>query len=249
MKRTLLDKLGDFVLGKGFYIVLFLCVTAIGISGYYLMEAMTPDLTPAPAAGNPQVVVPDTTLIQPKTVIPAEPEQTKETTSPKAEQQPAEAEPSAEVQSPAEPTSISAPKEKEVSYLWPLEGELLKGFSLEVLAYDETMGDWRTHCGIDIAGDEGNKVCCIGDGTIQEIYSHDLMGTTVVVDHQNGVESVYANLSKDAAVAVGQEVERGSVLGTVGRTALAESSLPAHLHLEMRKDGNTVDPVNFLPAQ
>ena len=249
MKRTLLDKLGDFVLGKGFYIVLFLCVAAIGISGYYLMEAMTPDLTPAPAAGNPHVVVPDTTLIQPKPVVPTEPERPKETIKPKVEQQPAEAGTSAAVSPPAEPVILAEPEEKEASYLWPLEGELLRGFSLEVLAYDETMGDWRTHCGMDIAGEEGGKVCCIGDGTVQEIYSHDLMGTTVVVDHQDGTESIYANLSEDIVVAVGQEVERGSVLGTVGRTALAESSLPAHLHLEMKKDGDTVDPVNFLPAQ
>ena len=41
MKRNLFQKLGDFVLGKGFYIVLFLCVAAIGISGYYLIRTVT----------------------------------------------------------------------------------------------------------------------------------------------------------------------------------------------------------------
>ena len=248
MKRTLLDKLGDFVLGKGFYIVLFLCVAAIGISGYYLMEAAAPDLSPAPVAGNPHVVLPDTTLTQPKVQTPPAQVKPKET-SPQQEQiKPAQPETSPQPEPTAEPVVIPEPKE-EAAYLWPLEGEVLRGFSLEVLAYDETMGDWRTHCGIDIAGEEGSKVSCIGDGIIKAVYSHDLMGNTVVVDHQDGTESLYSNLSPDPAVSVGQEIERGDTLGTVGRTALAESALPAHLHLEMTRDGDTADPVNFLPAR
>ena len=246
MKRTLLDKLGDFVLGKGFYIVLFLCVAAIGISGYYLMEAMTPDPIPAPAAGTPQVVIPDPAPTQPKPVTPPVTVQPKETSRPKEEPETTEAQPSEAGE--ASPRMTPEP-EREAAYLWPLEGEVLRGFSLEVLAYDETMGDWRTHCGIDIAGEEGAKVCCMGDGVIKAVYSHDLMGTTVVVDHQDGTESLYSNLSAETSAAVGQEVERGDVLGTVGRTALAESALPAHLHLEMTKDGDPADPINFLPSR
>ena len=83
---------------------------------------------------------------------------------------------------------------------------------------------------------------------VKAVYAHDLMGTTVVVDHQDGTESIYSNLSPDTAVSVGQEVERGDILGVVGQTALAESAMPAHLHLEMTRDGDTIDPVNFLPA-
>ena len=59
MKRTLLEKLGDFVLGKGFYIVLFLCVATIGISGYYLIQTLTPAGTSEPVTGNPTVTLPD----------------------------------------------------------------------------------------------------------------------------------------------------------------------------------------------
>ena len=59
-KRTILEKLGDFVLGKGFYIVLFLCVATIGISGYYLIRGIGggPDAS-EPVTGNPTVVLPD----------------------------------------------------------------------------------------------------------------------------------------------------------------------------------------------
>ena len=66
MKRSLLNKLGDFVLGKGFYIVLFLCVATIGISGYYLVRSVSTDPEGAmePVTGNPTVVLPDQSAAQ-----------------------------------------------------------------------------------------------------------------------------------------------------------------------------------------
>ena len=50
MKKPFLKRMGDFLEGKGFYIVLFLCVAAIGISGYYLFSSLTPDEPDAPAS-------------------------------------------------------------------------------------------------------------------------------------------------------------------------------------------------------
>ena len=50
MKKPFLKRMGDFLEGKGFYIVLFLCVAAIGISGYYLFSSLTPDEPDAPVA-------------------------------------------------------------------------------------------------------------------------------------------------------------------------------------------------------
>ena len=53
MKRTVFQKLGDFVLGKGFYIVLFLCVATIGISGYYLVRTVSSTPIPLPLSPHP----------------------------------------------------------------------------------------------------------------------------------------------------------------------------------------------------
>ena len=53
-----------------------------------------------------------------------------------------------------EPAETVQPVEEDpvpAVFTWPVKGEILSGFSLEVLAYDETMGDWRTHSGVDIA--------------------------------------------------------------------------------------------------
>ena len=66
MNGKLWDKLGDFVLGKGFYIVLLLCVATIGISGYYLIQSVSTDPEGAmePVTGNPTVVIPDQSAAQ-----------------------------------------------------------------------------------------------------------------------------------------------------------------------------------------
>ena len=68
MKRNRLKKLGDFVLGKGFYIVLFLCAAAIGISGYYLIRTVTVGSQPSqPAAASQTVTLPDASSPAPPT--------------------------------------------------------------------------------------------------------------------------------------------------------------------------------------
>lgn len=130
-----------------------------------------------------------------------------------------------------------------------MKGEILSGFSLEVLAYDETMGDWRTHSGVDIAASVGTNVLAISAGTVQGVYDDDLMGTCVVVDHGDGLTSTYCNLSAKPTVSEGDTVSTGTVLGVVGETAIAESSRPSHLHLEMAQDGKAVDPVSYLPQR
>ena len=111
------------------------------------------------------------------------------------------------------------------------------------------MGDWRTHGGIDISAQEGLKVLCVSDGQVREVFRDDLMGTTVVVEHPEGLVSVYSNLTDDVAVEAGQDVDTGTVLGTVGATAIAEAGQSAHLHLEMIRNGEPVDPTEYLPGK
>lgn len=244
MKRTVWDKLGDFVLGKGFYIVLFLCVATIGISGYYLIRSATHESAQEPlepVTGSPTVVLPDESAVSP-TRPESQGSQNLRTPSPLPDSSAVQEDPAQE-DDPEQP----APQAPAV-YTWPVKGEILRGYSLEVLAYDETMGDWRTHSGIDIAAQAGIKVLCTSDGTVQAVYQDDLMGSTVVVDHGDGLTSTYSNLSENPTVTVGQAVETGTVLGMVGSTAIAESQSASHLHFEMAKNGEPVDPASFLPT-
>ena len=244
-KKTWTDRLGDFIAGKGFYIVLFLCVAAIGISGYYLFATLGPNEKEVAADAPVEVVVTPTPVATPTPVRPS----VKPTPSadPAPTATPAATPTPSANPTPAETLKPSATKPAVSVYTWPVKGEVIRDFSLEVLAYDETMGDWRTHCGMDISAQLGAEVCAVSTGTVEAVYEDDLMGTTVVIDHGEGVKSIYSNLAAVPTVEVGDTVKPGSVIGAVGETALAESGRPPHLHLEMSKNDHVVDPLQYLP--
>ena len=131
-------------------------------------------------------------------------------------------------------------------FTWPVQGSVLRDFSVETLSLDPTMGDWRTHGGLDIAAENGMRVMSISAGTVEQVYKDGMMGTTVVVDHGGGLCSWYCNLAEETAVQVGDSVEIGTVLGTVGGTAIAEVGVEPHLHLETLLNGQPVDPRDYL---
>lgn len=240
-------KLGDFLEGKGFYIILLLCVAAIGISGYYLYRGLTAQ---PEGFGDSAVVSGQAELPKPsdqEAPVSQDPQGTAapgQATKPEPKQtDPADKTPAA---APSQPDSVTPGPAAATGYVWPVEGEIDRDFSLEVFAYDDTMGDWRTHDGIDIAAELGTPVAACAKGTVSAVTTDDLMGTTVTIDHGKGMESVYANLSPSLNVQAGSEVDAGTVLGTVGTSAIAESASPSHLHFALREYGVTIDPGHYL---
>ena len=238
-KRGGLSRLGDFFAGKGFYIVLFLCVAAIGVSGYFLL---TDSLQPTQSVAKPTQVVVTPTPAAPTPALPvATPSPT-----PKPTPTPAPTPTPTPTTTPT-PTPTPAPTPAALVFTWPVKGEILSAHSMETLAYDETMGDWRTHAGLDIAAVQGTQVVATAQGTVIDVSFDELMGSTVVIEHQNGLESKYCNLAAKPTVAVGDEVETGTVIGSVGATAAAEGAKASHLHFELSKDAEAVDPTEYLP--
>lgn len=159
----------------------------------------------------------------------------------------------------AEQNDKSAPRSEEPAeatfelgydgYIKPCTGYISKEYSVELPVYSATMYDYRTHAGVDIACEAGTPVRAVTNGVIDEVYNDYLFGTTVVVKHADGVSSVYSNLSPDlpAETTVGRNVITGEVLGGIGNSALCESAEVNHLHFEMKKDGESVDPGEYLP--
>ena len=76
-----------------------------------------------------------------------------------------------------------------------------------------------------------------------------MLGTYVVVDHGEALCSLYANLAAVPAVTVGDQVEMGDVIGSVGDTSLAEIGEEAHLHFAMTCNGEDADPQEYLPER
>ena len=98
-----------------------------------------------------------------------------------------------------------------------------------------------------LAADLGTQVKATADGVVAGVYDDDLFGTTVVIAHGGGLQSVYANLAALPTVKEGDAVVAGQVIGAVGDTALGETGEVTHLHFAMSLDGESVDPGDYLP--
>ena len=251
-KRTWIEKFSDFVSGKGFYLVVLICVAAIALSGYYLVQGVrsgVDDTLDQPVSGSAAIVdQPSAAPSARPTVRPTDPPavSTAQITTPPSAAPTPTATPAPSAEPTAPPSLAPAP----LVFTWPVKGAIIADFSVEALAYDETMGDWRTHSGLDIAAPLGTQVLAAANGTVSAIRQDDMLGTVVEIDHgQEGLVSRYANLAAVPTVSVGDEVTTGAVIGSVGETAASESGRQAHLHYALLKDGQAVNPVDYLPKQ
>ena len=173
---------------------------------------------------------------------PPEPEAEPEPPSEPEAEIPAAVMPEAVITEPDVPVVAEAPQ----LVVSPLSGKVVTAFSVDHLVYSETMGDWRTHDGIDISAQAGTKVLAASAGTVLAVEDDALMGTTVTLRHSGGYQTTYACLQATPAVEQGDTVTAGQVIGAVGTTAAAESAQGPHLHFSVTKDGDAVDPEEYL---
>ena len=131
---------------------------------------------------------------------------------------------------------------KEPEFEKPVEGEIIKEFAKDKLVYSNTLGEWVTHNGIDIKADKTTVVKAAEKGTVKSIKNDPRYGLTIVIEHDSGYQTVYSNLLTAEFVVAGEKVEKGQTIGTVGNTATFEITDEPHLHFEILKDGEYVDP-------
>ena len=222
--------------GKGGYIALAMCMVIAGVVTLATMGTTRAKPIQKPA----QTQTPAVQQEQVSPVAPAlQPEKVKD------KPDPVEVIPKKPVEiSQDEPTI--APQELVPQVVSPLDGTTVTVFSMTELMYDETMADWRTHNGVDIQAGEGDAVKTAAGGTVQMVNDDGLMGTTVVIDHAEGYTTQYSSLQPETPVTVGQTVQAGDIIGYVGSTAAAESSMGPHLHFSVSRNGEIIDPSEYV---
>jgi len=141
----------------------------------------------------------------------------------------------------------STGKAQNQEFIMPVVGGVTFVFAQDKLVYSKTLEEWRTHSGIDLAADRGTAVKVVADGVVSEIKNDPRFGITVIVNHDNGLQTVYANLASDDMVNPNQKLKQGDIIGCVGNTALFESAEQSHLHFEVLKDNEIVNPESYLP--
>ncbi len=120
------------------------------------------------------------------------------------------------------------------TFAWPAEGGHISS----------QMGHrWgRYHYGIDIARPSGYTIKASDNGVVKTAGRHSTYGNHIVIDHNNGYETLYAHLS-EIGVSVGQVIEQGAAIGVMGSTG---RSTGTHLHFEVHKNGSEVNPLAYL---
>ena len=148
---------------------------------------------------------------------------------------------------PAKKTEEKAEtKTVELNFVKPVEGDIVRDFAVDSLVYSDTLQEWTTHTGIDIKADKTTVVKSAEAGIVKTIKNDPRYGLTVIVEHENGFQTVYSNLLTSEFVVEGEKVEKGQSLGTVGNTAAFEIADEPHLHFEILKDSVQVDPNIYL---
>ncbi|MCL2183188.1 MAG: M23 family metallopeptidase [Chitinispirillia bacterium] len=124
--------------------------------------------------------------------------------------------------------------------IWPANGRITSTFGYR---FHPILGLRLMHEGIDIANQIWTPIYATADGIVKEASSHTQFGNCVKLSHDNETYlTLYAHMQK-LAVTQGQAVKRGDVIGYLGNTG---RSTGPHLHYEVRKDGNLVNPMDYI---
>lgn len=222
-----------------FYISLAICITAIGLAvwstftSYSEYKEKKNELTTVTAtqANNPVTgVTVERTATSTTTVT----ETTTSTTMPTT------------TTAPVPSTTLSAVEtmlQVPGSLIYPIEGtKVSKAFS-EDAVYSKTMGDYRSHLGLDFACKKDDKVLAMADGVVGDIYTDERMGKVIILDC--GSFMIYYSGVDNIKVEINDTITKGDVLSNVGGIP-CENKDGIHLHVAVRVNGSYVDPLSVI---
>ena len=125
----------------------------------------------------------------------------------------------------------------------PVSGRVLNAYSGDELVYSSTLGDWRTHNGVDYACTQGTAVAAPVAGKVVSAGAEGNWGTVVVLEDAAGRSWRLCGVA-DPAVKAGETVTAGQKLGTVG-TVGCECAEESHIHVEVKQGESYLDPAKL----
>ncbi len=232
-------------LGKGFYIALAISVVAVGTVAYLTISRLNSSLNSEP---DPQTQLQngtDWSVPELEDVAKSQPGVLLESSSP-GENGADSGQESTETMEQSSTEESSPPATNtNGAYIMPLSGEIMTPYSNGELVKSKTLGEWRTHDGVDIKAAEGTPVKSCFDGTVKNVSNDSKWGIMVEIEYPS-CTAYFCGLADTVKVKKGQEVKLGDVIGEVGNTSLVENADEFHLHLAMKKDNQWIDPMTII---
>jgi len=133
--------------------------------------------------------------------------------------------------------------------LWPVSGDIAMRFSTDALVYDPTLDQFRTNDNLRIYAEEGAHVQASAAGRVMAIGRNVIRGAYVKIDHGNGWIATYGQLADNKLVSVGDIVQAGQLIGTVGEPSIFGTMHGNHVNLHLTREGVPVNPYEFLAAR
>ena len=134
-----------------------------------------------------------------------------------------------------------------ITFLNPVSGgAVMKSYTDSTVVFSNTLGIYTGHLGIDFTGVEGANVIAVYKGVVKEIYTSYLQGTTIKIEHGNGLVTVYNSVEALEGLSVGQTVKQGDVIAYVSDNNKQEYKDGPHLHFEVYENGSKISPYKYL---
>lgn len=138
------------------------------------------------------------------------------------------------------------PVVKVVSFISPVENPTDVGDYSDTMVFNQTMGRFESHKALDFYAEEGTPVLAVYEGTVESVTNTLLHGTTIVINHGDGIKTTYNSLADGDSVVVGQKVNQGDLIGHVSSTNRQEYRDGPHLHFVVEENGQVIDPAKYL---
>ncbi len=228
-------KIRKLLKANAIYLVMGLCLLAAGIAGMSSLGSTTPSTTDESTTKSyDSLIIPEVTTAKSSTGNSVEINIDEFTTL---------AEPTTAAVFDSNAQKVS--EEEPVIFYSPVSLNIGKDYSMGIPVFSQTMNDYRTHNGVDFTGVKGENVKATGRGTVVSVTKDAVWGNTVTIDHKNGITSTISGLADEALISVGTDVYEETVIGVIGEIPI-EAADAAHVHLEMRANGQLVDPLEIL---
>lgn len=241
----------EFLDKQGIYIIMLICLALIGITAYFALgsgggeedqaQEPSPSIESA-GAQQDQSLKEEIKRLQATPKPTATPTETPKATATPAPTKAPETVPDVASAAAAAPAKVAAATPTPQKPLMPIDGNIIRPYSPEEPVFYSTLNEWMVHMGIDIEAPDETDIISAMDGTIEAVENRADTGYTILIDNGGGVKTLYGNLASPDGVEVGQQINRGDVIGKVGRSATNTLSDPAHVHFEYTKDGKRVNP-------